>query len=139
MLNQLFGECDCRLDVDESGGISEAELTEGVFLLCGTRIDQAGFRCLVGASLSGDADAEVGCRFCDENGIMTKELFKKVCCMHPPSACQPCRVLAFAFVNGVGQVHKHHSLVWLGKHIFNFMSNLHCGQCKISARASLQQ
>jgi hypothetical protein len=67
--------------VDESGGISEAELTEGVFLLCGTHISHAAFQCLVGASLLGKS--EVTPRFCNENGIMTKELFKKVCCIIP--------------------------------------------------------
>ncbi len=54
-------------------------MTEGVYLLCGTRLDQAGFRCLVGASVTGGPDAEVGGRFCEENGVITKELFKKVC------------------------------------------------------------
>lgn len=36
----------CRIDVDTSDSISEIELEEGLFLICGARVDSTGFNCL---------------------------------------------------------------------------------------------
>jgi hypothetical protein len=35
--------------------------------------------------VTGGPDAEVGGRFCKENGVISKELFKKVCFVFPIS------------------------------------------------------
>ena len=57
-----------RLDVDGSDGVSEVEVAEGLFLLCGAQLGPDGFARFV--------------RGISDDGNLTKKQFRQVCVVH---------------------------------------------------------